>query len=199
MAGTNRSVERQRGFSLIEALVVVGLMSGVLLAVAAMRGTRPPAAHVAALGLQAALAEARSLAMSNADVTASGATVSVEPERGGTVVTVYESRPIAGRTPPELDAGFPPQHYGASMTLGGAAAAGQPFAIFVSSSGYASVAANYAYDSAHPVLLSADPGCDEAAGVAITISDGIRSETHALDCRETQYEAQPSPRAGSTG
>lgn len=192
-------MERQQGFSLIEALVVVGLMSGALLAVAAMRGTRPPEAHVAALGLQAALVEARSLAMSNADVADSGATLSVEPERGGTVVTVYESRPIAGRSLPEVDGGFPPEHFGASMSLGGATAMSQPFSIFVSSSGYASVAANYAYDPAHPVLLSADPGCDEATGVAITVSDGVRSETHALDCRETQYEAQPSPSSSSTG
>lgn len=191
-------MERQRGFSLIEALVVVGLMSAVLLGFAASRGARAPEAHVAALGLQAALAEARALAMSNADVSGSGATLSLEPERGGTVVSVYESRPIAGKSPPVVDGGFPPEHFAAKMTLAGAASAGQPFSIFVSSSGYASVEANYAYDPAHPVLLAADPGCDEAAGVAITVSDGVRSETHALDCRETQYEAQPSPSAGST-
>ena len=85
------------------------------------------------------------------------------------------------------------------MDTASSASAAQPFAIFVSSSGYASVAPGYAYNPLAPVFLSADPGCDEAAGVTITIGDGAAGETHPLDCRETQYEAETATIARSGG
>jgi prepilin-type N-terminal cleavage/methylation domain-containing protein len=193
-------MEGQRGFSLVEVLVAVGVVAMSLLALLAVRGTRPPQAHVAALGLQSALAEARVLAASNARADGSGATVSLVPDgHGGTTVSVYDARPIAGDAPPVADAGFPPKHYHAAMRLTGGAATLSPLSIFVSSSGYASVAAGYGYDPAHPLLLSADPGCNEAAGVAIAVSDGAASETHPLDCRDTQYDVQTNLPGGSGG
>ena len=185
-------MDRQCGFSLIETLVVVALTAAVTLSIGVFRGMRPPQTHVAALGLQAALAETRSLAMSNGSARRSGAMLDIEPAGGETVVSVYDSRPIAGQRPPAPDSGFPPIHYPVVISVVGDPK-GESFAVFVSNSGYASVAKNYAYDPEHPVLLTTDPGCDERSGVAISVSDEARTETHALTCRETQYEAAPAP------
>lgn len=185
-------MNRQSGFSLVEVLVVVGMVAAVTLSIGALRGMRPPQTRVAALGLQAALSEARSLAMSNGGATRSGAMLSVVPAGGESVVSVYDSRPIAGEHPPAPDPAFPPIQYPVVMSIVGKAT-GEPFAVFVTSSGYASVAENYAYDPQRPLLLTADPGCDERNGVAISVNDGARTETHPLTCREAQYDASSAP------
>lgn len=166
---------------------MLSLMAAIVVLMS-LRGVTLPRTHVAALGLQAAIAETRALAMSNSDVAGSGAMLSAVSTPRETVLSVYDSRPIQGARAPLVDSGFPPVHYPVGMTIAGKTA-GQPFSILVSSSGYVSVAAGYAYDPGHPVILASDPGCDEQLGVAITIADGARSETHPLDCREARYEA----------
>ena len=193
-------VGRQRGFSLIEILLVVTLMGALLVGALAVRGEREPNVHIAALAVQAALEETRALAMSNAAVGTSGATLTLAPLGTDTVLTVYKSRPIAGSAPPTEDQGFTARSYPVTIEMAGGPDAQQPFSIFISSSGYASVKTGYAYEPARPVMLPSDPGCDESRGMAITISDGYRTETHSLDCREAQYEASaplPSPTAQS--
>lgn len=190
-------MDHQRGFSLVETLIVVALIAGAILSVGAVRGAQLPQTHVAALGLQAAMAETRALAMSNADFTRSGATLNVVPSENGTLVSVYDSRPIEGEQPPTADSGFPAVRYPVTMNVEGTAP-GEPFAILVSSSGYASVALNYSYNPQRPVPLANDPGCDEKNGVAISVSDDTRIETHPLTCREAQYEAVTSPSPAAT-
>ena len=198
-ADANRA--RERGATLLETLVALAIAGFALLAVAALRGAHPPQARAAALALQGALAETRNLAAANADATSgtpTGATLSVVPRAsGGTQVTVYASRPIAGAPPLHGDPGFPPIVLPASVTIPGLTVAGQPFAIVVSSAGYASIAAGFAYDPTQPRALATDPGCNEAAGVTIAVADDSSSETHAFECRTAQYDAD-TPRVAAT-
>jgi len=197
-AGTYGCVQSQRGASLLETVVVVAFGGAAIVAAAALRGAGPPRAHLAALAFEGAVAEARAVAAGNANAAApgapgSGATLVVAPSGGETVLTVYRARPIAGAAPPELDPGYPPQRIRASFAIEGKTAPGEPFTILISSSGYASVAGGYAYDPLHPVMLDADPGCEERAGVAIAIGAGAAAETHPFDCRRAHYDAAPSP------
>jgi type II secretory pathway pseudopilin PulG len=181
-------MQEERGFSLVETLVVVAMTSAFIVFVMASQGSRAPDVHTTALAFEAAVRETRALAMSNAGARASGAMLSVEPAGAGTIVSIYDSRPLVGWAPPTPDAAFPPMHLPASIVLGADAAMPRPFAILISSSGYASIQENYAYDPAHPTTLSADPGCDETTRPTVNITDGFRKETHPLDCRETQYD-----------
>jgi len=183
----------ERGFSLLEVTVTLAIVSALLLALTAVRGARPPQTHVAALQLQAALAETRALAMANAGLTnadnsSTGATLSVVPGAHDTTLTVFRSRPIAGRSAPVRDRGLPPIHVPAQLNVAGSSPT-QPFSIFVSSSGYASVAPGYAYDADVPSTFPSDPGCDETRGVAIVVSIASEVESHPFDCRGATYEA----------
>lgn len=177
----------------MEVLLVVTLLGAVVGVAAATRGTQPPRTRAAVLQLRAALAETRALAMSDAGFAGSGATLSLRPSGGDTVIAVYKSRPITGSTLPTSDVGFPSRRVSASIVLASGGGALQPFSILVSSSGYASVQEDYFYDPQRPSTLTSDPGCDERDGVAIVVRDQVRSERHVLDCREVQLEASPAP------
>ena len=191
------SLWNQRGFTLIDTLVTTSIVGLALLAVTALHGSRPPQRRAAALALQSALAETRALAASNADVTAAaptGATLTIAPlpAESGTRLAVFSSRPMVGAPPLVADAGFPPMTVPVTIGIPGQTTAGQPFTIFVSSSGYASIAANYAYDPAQPRALASDPGCDETNGVTISISDAVSTDTHPFSCREARYDVDAS-------
>jgi type II secretory pathway pseudopilin PulG len=194
----------QRGFTLLDTLVALAIAGFTLLAVAALHGFQPPEHRVAAMTLQGALAETRALAASNAATTMgtpTGATLTVVPlASGGTRIAVFAARPIPGAAPLSTDAGFPPVVLPVAITLPGLTVAGEPFTILVASSGYASIAPNYAYDPARPRALATDPGCDETSGVTIAIADDASSETHAFECRGAEYDATtaaPATRRGT--
>ncbi len=202
MNGESRASER--GFTLLETMVMTAIVGFALLAVAAFSGFGPPQRRIAALALQGALAETRALAEANADATSStptGATLTVVPLPDGRTskLTIYVSRPIAGAPALKTDPGFPPLRVPVRFNVTGLTAIGEPFTILVSSSGYASIAPKYAYDPAHPVALEADPGCDEARGVIIAVSDDVASEAHPFDCREARYEADVRATPGPAG
>jgi len=115
----------------------------------------------------------------------------IEPgaDASTTRLTVYRSRPIAGTPPLDRDLGFPARSLPVTVTVPGLTRAGQPFSIFVSSSGYASVAANYAYDPSRPQMLANDPGCNDD-GLTIAVTDETGTEIHAFACRGARYDAE---------
>jgi type II secretory pathway pseudopilin PulG len=181
-----------RGFTLVKTLVAISLVSLAALAASSLLGTHSPDRHLAARTLQSTLAETRALAEANAATTlasAGGATLVVEPLSGvaTTRLTVYRSRPIAGTPPLVRDLGFPARSLPVAITVPGLTHAGQPFSVFISSSGYASVAANYAYDPSHPQTLANDPGCNDD-GLTIAIADDTGTETHPFACRGARYD-----------
>ena len=185
-----------RGFTLLETLVAIAIVSLAALAASPLFATRAADRHLAARSLQSALAETRALAEANAATTlaaAGGATLVVEPLLAGssTRLTVYRSRPISGTSPLERDLGFPSRSVPVSITVPGLTRAGEAFSIFVSSSGYASVAANYAYDPSRPQTLANDPGCNDD-GLTITVSDDTGTETHPFACRGARFDADAS-------
>jgi prepilin-type N-terminal cleavage/methylation domain-containing protein len=190
----------ERGFTVVELLVALAITAAALLGVMALRGGTPPERRTAAIALQGALAETRALAASQANVTGktpTGATLSVVPVgANATRVSIFASRPIAGAPPLAPDTGFAPLTLPVTLAIPGSAPAGTPFAILVSSAGYASVAAGYAYDPARPMPLASDPGCDETHGVTIAIVDAAGTDAHAFECRTAAYDADtslPSP------
>jgi type II secretory pathway pseudopilin PulG len=194
----------ERGFTLLETMIMTAIVGFTLLAFAAFSGFGPPRRRVAALALQGALAETRALAEANADATSStptGATLTVDPlpDGHGSKLTIYVSRPIPGAPALTTDPGMPPERVPVRFNVAGLTAIGEPFTILVSSSGYASIAPNYAYDPAHPVALASDPGCDEAHGVLIAVSDDVASDAHPFDCREARYEADVRPTSAPSG
>jgi hypothetical protein len=189
--------------SSLEITLALAILCTFTLASAATFGLRPPRAHAAALALEAAVIEARSLATTTADETdpaaTTGATVYVAPDPqqpGRSIVSVYRSRPIVnpnavGASEPLLgDAGFPPQRVAATLTVrNGDVPSSGPFAILISSSGYASVAAPLDWDpGASGTVLATDPGCTVGA-VSIVADDGSRTESHPLACRNAVYDA----------
>jgi len=201
-------LESQLGFSLIDLVVAVAILSGLMLIANASLGDRFQSVHPSALALEAALLEARSIAtMQQADCTdaglPTGATVSVaaDPKNNAhSIISVYRSRPIpnAGASIygaklqtlalPE-DAGFPRQTVAASFTVTqkNASTIAVPFTIMIASSGYTSIVAGYAYAPGAPIV-SIDPGCSDA-GASIEAFSGSERENHPFDCRGATYDA----------
>jgi len=208
--GTNATaMERQRGFTLLETMVIAAVLSFVLLGMATTLGMRIPRAHPAELALQAALIEARTVAANTGNVTdpvvPTGATVTVDRDRRdrtgfSSIIKVYRSRPIpyagpaarAATAPNRLnqDTGFPTVRVGATFFVtdtnppAGNGSPGPPFTILISHSGYASILRGYLYDPvANNYFGGADPGCTDG-GVTIGADDGMRRESAAFSCRE---------------
>lgn len=196
-------MERQRGFGLLDVIVGIGILSALIL-MTAFAWSRAPKVHPAALALQAALTEARSLAMTAGEISfdprfagEDGATVTVTPAADdpghASVITVYRSRPRRNANPLSLDVGFPPMRVPAVFTVapdsvgnGG----GEPFGILISSAGYASFRSGWPSPPYPPqpgsYFTSEQPCSDD--GEAISVSDGSKTETHPFTCREATYD-----------
>ena len=120
----------------------------------------------------------------------SGATVVVEsdPEAAAdSRISVFRSRPvrIGGVQPsaPSADYGFPPKRVrGIISFLGKAAPIHEPFAIMLSSGGYASIEQlTSAYNETQPATYETDPGCPSATA-SIEVADGASTESHPFGC-----------------
>ena len=204
----------EQGFGLVDLVVAVAILSGILLVASSSFGARAPSVHPAALALQAALVEARSIAtMQQADGTddglPTGATVSIDVDPGDasrSIVAVYRSRPIAspnrplqGQTPITLslplDVGFPRQVVPALFTLnqsGQAPYTKGKFTIMISSSGYTSIQTDYAYAPGSAIIPPPDPLCYDDGGASIAVSSANQMETHPFVCRNASYDASVS-------
>jgi hypothetical protein len=194
-------MRRERGFVAADMLVAMAILVGFFL-VTAFNFSRPPRLHPAALALQAALVEGRSLAMTFGQISdvaggagfsgLDGATVTVTPDPAnaqGSVISVWRSRPQMNGDPLTPDPGFPPQHVPLrfiSSTVGA-----EPFSILISSAGYASIQGKFPTALPPPNALATDPGCHEA-GETITVVDVMQTETHRFECREGIYDASVS-------
>jgi type II secretory pathway pseudopilin PulG len=200
-------VKNERGFALLDMLVACALLAIVAIAGATAFGARPARAHSAAIALEAAMAEARSLAAASANAMdplhPTGATVIVESDpsgiAGATRIAVYRSRPVIfnGQTPypPTRDSGFPPERVSGTFTFSGAspttgrAQIAEPFAIYLSGSGYASIVQlTGPYNENNPPYRTDDPGC-AAEGALIAVTDGASSEEHPFGCVGGAYAA----------
>ena len=196
--GTNGEEMRgERGFTVVDMLVATAILAGFVI-VTAFNFSRPPKLHPAALALQAALVEGRSLAMTFGQISdvagapgfagLDGATVTITPDPAnaqGSVIEVWRSRPRMNGDPLTPDPGFPPQRVPVRYISSTAGAV--PFSILISSAGYASIQRQFPGTLPPPNSLAEDPGCHEA-GEFISVVDGGQSETHRIECREGTYD-----------
>ena len=199
----------QRGFTLLEVVVAVAILSMMTIVLSTFAAPHPTT-HPAMLAMQAALAEARDVAMVTGDATnplvPTGATVSVkhdplDPSGHGSIITIYRSRPIAyhGVGPGQnyradtlvQDPGMPRQRVRADFQISSASLKmiSTPFSILVSQSGFASIVAAYAYDPANKKTIPSDPGCDES-GVTIAATDGAFTEKAPFTCHDSVLQLE---------
>lgn len=163
---------RQRGFSLIEVIIVVAIVITVATFVlAASSGARPYAARSAATQFDAALAYGRALAATSGN----GATLLFTPGRAGFAISFYSGRPTAaGALRP---AAAPPM--AAQAEVHEASVGPPPFALFLNSAGHATLAAVAA---GTPAPMSAEPPCPPGGSWTLTFADGRRQEERVLPC-----------------
>jgi prepilin-type N-terminal cleavage/methylation domain-containing protein len=203
------AAQHERGFTLLEVMIAVAILSMMTIVLSTFAAPHSTT-HPAMLVMQAALAEARDVAMITGDATnplvPTGATISVkhdplDPSGHGSVITIYRSRPIAYRgvgpgqnyTADTLvqDPGMPRQRVRADYHISSASLGtiSTPFSILVSQSGFASIVKGYAYDPAHKMTIFVDPGCDES-GVTISATDGAFTEKDPFACHDAllQFE-----------
>jgi hypothetical protein len=194
-------MRRERGFVVADMLVAMTILVGFVL-VTAYNFSRPSRLHPAALALQAALVEGRSLAMTFGQISDAagsagfsgldGATVTITPDPAdpqGSVIAVWRSRPRMNGDPLTADPGFPPQHVPLRYTSSTAGA--EPFSILISSAGYASIQGHFPPTLPPPNVLETDPGCLET-GETISVVEVMQTETHRFECREGTYDASVS-------
>jgi prepilin-type N-terminal cleavage/methylation domain-containing protein len=171
----------QRGFSLVEMALTVGILAMLLFAGAAFAlGSRPVAMNSAATGFEAQFEAARSLAAA----TGNGATIVVQPRVPlGFKSIVYAGRPTAGDA---LAVTSVPQ-IASDAEISEAGFGRPPFAIFISGSGHVSMAGSYPsaaqFDSPVMTPIASEPACPAAGSYALTFSANGAARTLDLACR----------------
>lgn len=144
----------RRGFTLVEIMVTVGILTITLVAAAWALNSRATQQHDDAAVLTSLVARARSLATTNGVGATLGITSSAH---GGSIVRVYSDRPYPGSNVTEVES----ETLDAStITLDGVS---QPVAIFFDPSGAVSSSA-----WSNGETFSSEPAC--SANVSITIS-----------------------------
>jgi len=186
---------RERGFTLIETVVAVGI--GVMLLVAGgvwMLAMRPGALRNAADNFDANLAVARAIAGGSGN----GATIAFLPRTGtpGFIMRVYAGRPTASGA--VTNAGVMDLVSGAAVSE--ATFGTPPFAIFLSSAGYATGTARYpnvaAGGSVTFPAIAQQPPCP-AGGIVLAFTNAQGAhDTRTLQCNVAiagTASADPSP------
>ncbi|MEO6990095.1 MAG: prepilin-type N-terminal cleavage/methylation domain-containing protein [Candidatus Baltobacteraceae bacterium] len=172
----------QRGFTLIEVLIVVALLLVVIALGATSLAANTGRERAATLAFEAELDEARSVGA----ISGNGATVFVAPMGSGSLVAVYSGRPnvvgpgvVADRANPALL--IAPA---IALSIDGSAFFGT-FALFVSSSGSVSALENYTVRQAMTHPLAGEPPCDASIAAYLTIAIAYatpRQVSIALSC-----------------
>ncbi|MBC5815819.1 MAG: prepilin-type N-terminal cleavage/methylation domain-containing protein [Candidatus Eremiobacteraeota bacterium] len=167
----------QRGFTLIEMAIAVGVLAMLVLAGAAFAfGNRPMAMRQGAVEFSAQLQAARSLAAASGN----GATILVKPRVAGPRPVGFQSMVFSGRpTAPNAvtSTNFAPVQSEADVAE---ATIGAPtFSIFISGSGHVSMAAGDWTTNA----LGAEPSCPAAGNYTLTFSVDNATSTIMLPCQ----------------
>jgi len=181
--GTFLFVGGQRGFTLVELVVAVGIVALLAVAATLTLALRPGALRASVASFDASFAAARAIATTSGN----GATIVVAPRsdaRGrlpGFIVRIYRGRPTSANAVTLAD--LPAIVADADVreaTLGA-----PPFAIFLSSAGNASGLAAYpafAGDGTPQFApVASQPPCP-AGGLSLTFSSAHGSQTRVLAC-----------------
>jgi len=159
----------QRGFTLVEAAIVAGILALLAAGAAFALGTKPYALRSSLTLLDASLAQARTLA----EASGNAATVVVTPHGSGATLSLYSGRP---ENPAEMHAAGPPIELDVSVSersLGP-----PPFTLVIDASGHGA------------------PASCLPPGYRLSISSGSVSEYRDLPCAPDAPSAPdtvPSP------
>jgi prepilin-type N-terminal cleavage/methylation domain-containing protein len=182
----------ERGFSLVEVILVVGIVALIAGLSAATLRQRPAQARTTALAFAELVAQARALAAVSATGTlagGSGATIAVTRDASGSyIATLYAFRPAAGaaQQPVRDPRALPLRTATAIDIVTGGTRSGPPFALFFSASGAAGAAVPYTVGVDAP--LAAQPVCPAQTGIVLAFDDGVHTHGYALSCAFAQLD-----------
>jgi len=164
------AMNRQRGYTLLEWVITIGLMAVLLAAGGGFAyATRPYATRSAVSRVSALLVTARSVAAS----TGNGATLTfTAAAENQTVVTLYAGRPNGGTFGTVLNTTTLP------VAISTATIPATTFTLFIDSAG-TGTASTWVLTSG---TLATEPPCPGA--LDLTFASGGGSQTHALSCAD---------------
>ena len=181
--GTFVFVGGQRGFTLVELVVAVGIVALLAVAATLSLALRPGALRATVASFDASFATARAIAATSGN----GATIVVAPRSDahgrlpGFTLRIYRGRPTAANAVALADV----PAVVAEADVREAALGAPPFAIFLSSAGNASGLASYptfASDGTPRFApIAAQPPCP-SGGLSLTFSSAHASQTRVLPC-----------------
>ncbi|GAC1658906.1 MAG: hypothetical protein NVS9B12_11580 [Vulcanimicrobiaceae bacterium] len=163
----------QRGFTLAEVVVAVGILALMVLSAAAYSfGSRPLARQSAQAQIEAQITAARAIAQAGGD----GATVIFQPRSPlGFKSVVYEGRP--DHTPLRITSAMPVM---SAADVREASGGGPPFALFISGSGHVSLQGAYPspaqFDTPSISVLPREPACPSSGYRLIFSAGAARGE-----------------------
>jgi len=176
-------VDGQRGFTLVEMVVAVGIVALLAVVVTLSLALRPGALRATVASFDASFATARAIAATSGN----GATIVVTPRNDahgrlpGFTLRIYRGRPTVANAVTLADA----PALIADADVREATLGAPPFAIFLSSAGNASGLAAYptfAQDGAPQFApLASQPPCP-SGGLSLTFSSAHASQTRVLPC-----------------
>jgi prepilin-type N-terminal cleavage/methylation domain-containing protein len=189
----------ERGFTLIEMVVLVAIVSLVAGFGYAALAQRPAQARTSATAFAGLVSEANALAAITDDAGAgagSGATIGVVRDGDQYVATLYMYRPILGaKHLPSASPHAPPLRTTTDIAITqGGRSLEPPFALFISPAGHASVQVPFTVGI--DASLAAEPACPLPTGILIAFIDGVHNQAHALSCELAQLDldtAYPVP------
>ena len=167
----------QRGFTLVELIVAVGIVAVLAAGGALALGQHPMSSSTAFAQLRAQIEAAKMLAAASGD----GATIAVTAAGSGFRSRVFSGRPDGVLTPSQL------APVDSQAAIAEESAGAPPFSLFVSSAGDFSVAPGA------PQGAGVEPACPSAGVVRLEISDPSGGRhTLTLSCRQAAL-GSPEP------